>query len=305
MSGETMSSPNAREAVPAAGHAGQPTVSLIITTYNRPRALDRVLASVAAQAVPPVQVLVADDGSGPETSAVLARWRERLGDRLLHCWQPDEGFRVTAARNRAIRDAVGDLLVFVDGDCLMRHDFIAQHQSVAERGFATAGNRVLLSEALTRRIEAGTADPTRWGLFSWLWAWLLREVNRPWGLLRLPGQRWRRLSGQPWALFKTCNCAVWRDDMLALNGFEEEIEGWGFEDTDLILRWFNRGGRLKMGRFGTTVLHLWHPEAARHAAAHNERRAREAGASGDTRARRGLAERAPEDRHQPTREPAP
>jgi len=91
-------------------------ISLIISTYNRPRTLDRVLASVARQQEMPLQVLVADDGSGPETVQVVACWREHLGERLLHCWQPDEGFRLSAARNRAIREAWGDLLVFVDGD---------------------------------------------------------------------------------------------------------------------------------------------------------------------------------------------
>ena len=103
------------QGTPAARREGRPTVSLIISTYNRPRALDRVLASVARQQEMPLQVLVADDGSGPETVQVVTRWREHLGERLLHCWQPDEGFRLSAARNRAIREARGDLLVFVDG----------------------------------------------------------------------------------------------------------------------------------------------------------------------------------------------
>ena len=95
------------QGTPAARREGRPTVSLIISTYNRPRALDRVLASVARQQEMPLQVLVADDGSGPETVQVVARWREHLGERLLHCWQPDEGFRLSAARNRAIREARG------------------------------------------------------------------------------------------------------------------------------------------------------------------------------------------------------
>ena len=276
-----------------------PTVSLIVSTYQRPAALDRVLASVAAQTVPPLQVLVADDGSGLATAEVVARWRAQLGDRLLHCWQPDEGFRLSASRNRAIRDARGELLVFVDGDCLMRRDFVAEHQRLAERGFATAGNRVLLTEGITRAIEAGQVDPLEWSLRAWLRAWLRGDVNRPWGLLRLPGQAWRRMRGQPWRLFKTCNVALWRDDITRLNGFEEEIVGWGFEDTDLVLRWFNAGGRLKSGRFGTTVLHLWHREEARHSAERNRERAFMAGTGGVVQARKDLAQRPETDRYTP------
>lgn len=282
---------------PASGQA--PTVSLIVSTYQRPAALDRVLASVAAQTVLPLQVVVADDGSGLATAEVVARWREQLGERLLHCWQPDEGFRLSASRNRAIRDARGELLVFVDGDCLMRPDFVAEHQRLAESGFATAGNRVLLTEGITRAIEAGQVDPLGWGLWAWLKAWLRGDVNRPWGLLKLPGQAWRRTRGRPWRLFKTCNVALWRDDIIRLNGFEEEIVGWGFEDTDLVLRWFNAGGRLKSGRFGTTVLHLWHREEARHSAERNRERAFMAGTGGVVQARKGLAQRPETDRYTP------
>lgn len=278
-----------------------PSVSLIISTYQRPEALDRVLASVAAQTVLPLQVLVADDGSGLPTAEVVERWRPVLGERLIHCWQPDEGFRLSASRNRAIRDAEGELLVFIDGDCLMRPDFVFEHQRLAERGFATAGNRVLLAESITKEIEAGRIDPLRWGFGCWLRAWIKGEVNRPWGLIRLPGQWWRRLKGKPWRHFKTCNVALWREDMQQLNGFEEEIVGWGFEDTDLVLRWFNMGGRLKIGKFGTTVLHLWHPEAARHSMDANRKLAFDAGNGGAVAARAGLAQRADTDRYDPPR----
>ena len=276
-----------------------PTVSRVISTYNRPQALDQVLASAARQRVQPLQILVADDGSGLETARVVARWQQHFGERLLHVWQPDEGFRLSAARNRAIRDATGELVVFVDGDCLMREDFIEQHQRLAERGFATAGNRVLLGEAITPDIEAGRCNPLDWSCTQWLSAWQRGDVNHALGLARLPGQAWRRLSGRPWRHFKGCNMALWREDLVRLNGFEQEISGWGFEDTDLILRWFNLGGRLKSGRFATTVLHMWHREAPRDAAEQNERHARLAGSRGAIEAGQGLAQLAPHDRYAP------
>ena len=79
---------------------------------------------------------------------------------------------------------------------------LKRYTRLAERGFATAGNRVLLTEGITRAIEAGQVDPLDWSLRAWLRAWLRGDVNRPWGLLRLPGQAWRRMRGQPWRLFK-------------------------------------------------------------------------------------------------------
>ena len=275
-----------------------PTVSLVISTYNRPQALDRVLASVARQRVLPDQVLVADDGSGLETARVVARWQQGAGlaagmpsgtgsvsvggaasgvgavagtgsapatgarvpaaapatasplaGRLLHVWQPDEGFRLSAARNRAIREATGELIVFVDGDCLLRPDFVEAHQQVAERGFATAGNRVLLGQAVTADIEAGRQNPAGLvvpALADGLAAGGCQSragAAAPAGTVVASG-----CPDGPWRHFKGCNMALWRDDLVRLNGFEEEIAGWGFEDTDLILRWFNLGGRLKSGR---------------------------------------------------------
>ena len=85
-----------------------PSVSLVIATYNWPVALDRVLASVLAQQSPPEQVLIADDGSTADTARVVERWRPAFGERLVHVWRPDDGFRAGEVRNRAARDATGN-----------------------------------------------------------------------------------------------------------------------------------------------------------------------------------------------------
>ena len=102
-----------------------PSVALILTTYNRPAALDRVLDSVSRQTQPPEQVIIADDGSDERTTAVVESWRPRLRSPLHHAWQPDDGFRAAASRNRAAREAETDLLLFVDGDCLLRTGVVA------------------------------------------------------------------------------------------------------------------------------------------------------------------------------------
>lgn len=277
----------------------RPSVSLVIATYNWPVALDRVLASVLAQQSPPEQVLIADDGSTADTARVVERWRPAFGERLVHVWRPDDGFRAGEVRNRAARDATGELLVFVDGDCLLRPDVIARHRQLAEPGCAVAGNRVLLSRALTEAIEAGRANPLDWQLADWWRARRGGDVGRLFPLLTLPGQAWRRSRPRHWLQFRSCNIAVWRDDYVRVNGFDERISGWGFEDSDLAIRLINAGVRIKSGRFATAVLHLWHQERPRDQAERNRAHALAMLRDQVVRAAQGLAERDPGDRYPP------
>ena len=276
-----------------------PSVALIVTTYNRPAALDRVLDSVARQTSLPRQVIIADDGSDARTTAVIAGWRGRLGVPLLHTWQPDDGFRAGASRNRAARDADADLLLFVDGDCLLRSGVVAEHRRLAERGCAVAGNRILLSPGLTEAVEQGRTDPIAWKASDWARARLRGDVERLWPLIPLPGHAWRRLRPRHWVQMRGCNMAVAREDFERVNGFEEEISGWGFEDSDLAIRLINAGVKVKSGRFATAVLHLWHRERARDAAEMNRRRALAARRSGIVLADLGLSQRSPQERYEP------
>ncbi len=214
-------------------------------------------------------------------------------------WQPDEGFRAAASRNRAAGEAEADLLVFVDGDCLLRPAVIAEHRRLAEAGCAVAGNRMLLSPRLTEAVEQGTADPVTWGLADWTRARLRGDVERLWPLVTLPGHAWRRLRPVHWLQMRGCNMAVFRDDFERINGFEEQISGWGFEDSDLAIRLINAGIKVKSGRFATAVLHLWHRERPRDAAEKNRQRALAARRSGVILADLGLRQRTPEERFDP------
>lgn len=273
-----------------------PRVALVIATYNRPAALDRVLASVLAQHSPPEEVLVADDGSTAETAAVVERWQPAFGQRLRHVWQADEGFRLARVRNLAAREASADLLVFIDGDCLLRPGVIGAHRKLAEPACAVAGNRILLSPSLTEAIEAGRVDPLRWTAADWWRARRAGGVRRLFPLLTLPGQAWRRLRPRHWIQFRGCNMAVWREHLERINGFEEELSGWGFEDSDLAIRLNNAGIGIKSGRFATAVLHLWHRESPRDNAERNRQHAMRVLHDRVVRARRGLAEQVRGDR---------
>lgn len=230
------------------------------------------MASVAAQRVLPQEVVIADDGSTDETAQCIQHWRSRLSIPLKHIWQADEGFQAAKIRNRAIYAAGGDYLVFVDGDCVLRPNFIQAHARLAESGRFVSGNRLLLSKTWTEQFLGTPQKTMPTNPFSLLSMRLCGAVNRCLPLLSLPLGPLRRWPAKRWKGAKTCNLGIWRKDLLAINGFDESFTGWGFEDSDCVIRLLNRGVRAKNGRFATAVFHLWHKEASREKAKENWKR---------------------------------
>jgi glycosyltransferase involved in cell wall biosynthesis len=238
-------------------------ISVIVTTYNRADALEAVLAALARQTDRQFEVVMADDGSGPATSAVIDRWRSRIGAPLSHVWQVDRGFRAAEIRNRAILASHGDYCIFLDGDCLVRLDFIARHRRLAERGWFVTGNRVLLSPALTETVLRQGLHPDSWTAGEWVRERLRGGVNRLAAVPRVPLGPARKLTARQWRGARSCNLAVWRSDLDRVDGFDARFSGWGREDSDLLIRLIHSGVRRKDGRFATGVIHLWHAEADR------------------------------------------
>ena len=248
-------------------------ISLIVTTYNRPDALQAVLRSLAVQSDRACEVLIADDGSRDETAQAIAAVAGDFPLPLVHLWQEDAGFRAAAARNLAVAASRGDYLIFVDGDCVLRPDFVARHRALAEKGWFVAGNRVLLSKNFTADVlQSPTAELYADSLLTWFGRRLGGAINRWLPLCFVGGQRWRKRQPQRWQGARTCNLALWRSDFLTVNGFDEAFQGWGHEDADLAIRLLRAGVQRKDGRFATAVLHLWHHENDRSNLAENERR---------------------------------
>jgi glycosyltransferase involved in cell wall biosynthesis len=218
------------------------------------------------------EIVVADDGSGPQTRALIGRWVADIGVRLEHIWQEDRGFRAGEARNRAVLAARGDYCIFLDGDCIPRPDFVAVHRALAEPGWFVTGNRVLMSRELTERILAQASEVERSSLSAFTALRRHRKINRLAPLLSLPLGPLRKLRPHAWRGARSCNLAVWRRDFDAVDGFDASYSGWGLEDSDLLIRLLRAGIRRKDGNFATGVLHLWHPENDRSLLPDNQRR---------------------------------
>jgi len=247
-----------------------------------------VLAGLFAQTDLGFEVLVADDGSREDTGALVADLARQAPVQVAHVWQEDRGFRAGAARKRAAARAAGAYLLFIDGDCVPRGDFIACHRVLAEPGWMVAGNRILLSESFTAQALAEGWPLHQWSLDRWRVARHGGAINRTLPLHSLPLGPLRKLAARRWQRVRTCNLALWATDFATVNGFDETYEGWGFEDSDLAVRLLNAGVRRKEGAFATGMLHLWHRENDRRFEARNLERLHARLASGMVRAELGL-----------------
>nr|MBA3318796.1 glycosyltransferase [Gemmatimonadales bacterium] len=150
-------------------------LSVIVTTYNQPRALTLVLAGLGRQSLGDFEVLIADDGSGPETAAVIAGHSARAPFPIRHVWHPDEGFRKCAVSNQAIQEAAGDYLIFFDGDCIPTRRCLEIHVRSARRDGYLAGGAVSLPRRFGERL---TPELVSRGALDRVGTWW-REVNKP------------------------------------------------------------------------------------------------------------------------------
>jgi len=229
--------------------------SVLVTTFRRPRHLALVLESIAAQRGVPrtFEIIVADDGSGDETSAVVAAFAASGDVPVRFTTQPHEGFRLARVRNNAARLARGDYLLFVDGDCVLpRHHLEAHHRrrrpGIALLGFcgrlSEEASQLLVPEnlAVTNLPALVTATEAR--------ALARRHRRARWHALVRHADKPRLAGG---------DFGVWRRDFAAVNGFDERFIGWGQEDDDLGLRLRAAGVRLESVLDLTCSLHVWHP----------------------------------------------
>jgi glycosyltransferase involved in cell wall biosynthesis len=268
-------------------------ISVIVSTYNRPDALDVALRALSRQSDRHFEIVVADDGSGAATARVVRDWTARTPVAVKHVWHEDRGFHLAEIRNLGIRESAGRYLVFLDGDCITRPSFLAAHRRLAEPGWFVTGNRILMSQRLTAQALAEASatrpEPESFGSLAHLSLRARGDLNRIAPLLALPLGSLRKRRATQWRGANGSNMAFWRGDLEAVDGFDAAFTGWGREDSDIFVRLIRAGVRRKDGRFATGVLHLWHREADRSGLDTNERRLAEIIGGNGVKARRGLS----------------
>jgi glycosyltransferase involved in cell wall biosynthesis len=226
-------------------------IGVVITTYNSPLWLSKVLTGYENQSQPDFRVIIADDGSTNETRDLIDRFRERGILQIDHVWHEDDGFRKCQILNKAI-------LIFTDGDCIPEPDFIATHQRLAEPGVFLSGGYIKLTMPVS---EAISDDDIRSGVIfdpQWLVSKGQPKNHKLWKLSSSSLKKTFLNAITPAAAsWNGMNSSTWTKDLIAVNGFNEDMQ-YGGLDRELGERLWNFGHKSRQIRYSTVCLHLDH-----------------------------------------------
>jgi glycosyltransferase involved in cell wall biosynthesis len=206
----------------------------------------------------PDEIIVGDDGSTEETKQTIDKFRENCTTRVVHVWQPDEGFKLSQIRNKSFAAASKEYVIQIDGDVILNKLFIEDHLSFAKKKVFIAGTRSLLTNLSTEQIlEEKAID----GVAK------RYELDKRYNARRIPiaahlyFQLQKGIAQTKYVL--GANMSFWRHDLLAVNGYNESYSGWGKEDNDLAIRLFNAGIQIHSLRFAAIIYHLKHNESSK------------------------------------------
>lgn len=233
-------------------------ISVIVSTYNHPEWLGKVLHGYRFQIFKDFELIVADDGSDDRTTEVIERFEKIAGYPLRRMWHADEGYRRQTILNRTLLGAEHDYILMTDGDCIPRPDFLAVHAARARRGHFVSGGYAKLPMALSKHLSFDDIESGRAFNVGYLRKNGLKEFS-PTFKLALPvgmAPLLDRITPTK-ATWNNCNASGWKEDLIAVNGFNEDMQ-YGGADRELGERLVNYGVTGIQTRYEAVVLHLDH-----------------------------------------------
>ncbi|WP_298904258.1 glycosyltransferase family 2 protein [uncultured Psychroserpens sp.] len=236
-------------------------VSIIISTYNKPNWLQKVLWSYNQQTINDFEVVIADDGSTEETRALINDMKTKMSYPIIHVWQEDNGFQKTKILNKATVASRGDYLIYTDGDCLARADFIETHLAHRSKGCALSSGYFKLTNKVSNLIGLEEINSQQCFDKSWL---LSHGQPNSFKMNKLTRSKFKaallNFITPTKATFDGMNASAWKVDILTVNGFDERMQ-YGGEDRELGERLMNYGIKFKQIRYSAICLHLFHERA--------------------------------------------
>ncbi|MDR1678755.1 MAG: glycosyltransferase family 2 protein [Prevotellaceae bacterium] len=232
------------------------SIGVIISTYNNPAWLEKVLWGYCNQTKKPDEIVIADDGSREETRFLIESFEEKLP--IKHVWHEDRGFQKSQILNKALVVATADYLIFTDQDCIPREDFVEMHAHFAEQGYLLSGGYFKLPMDISLKINE--KDIISGNVFSLKWL-KTQGLKCSFKCTKLFRNRafaaFMNFVTPTRATWNGMNSSGWRDDMLKINGFNEQMQ-YGGQDREFGERLFNLGIKPKQIRYSAICLHLDH-----------------------------------------------
>ncbi|MDI1317119.1 glycosyltransferase family 2 protein [Flavobacterium sp.] len=233
-------------------------LSIIISTYNSEEWLHKVLLGYTIQSENDFEIIVADDGSTNKTKSVIDSFRDKFKHPIQHVWHEDLGFRKCKILNTAILASNSDYLLFTDGDCIPRKDFVAQHLKEKEKGFFLSGGYFKLPMNISTTISDHDIIHQKCFKVSWLrkqglkLSFKITKLNNNKYFAKF--MNWLTPTKRSW---NGHNSSGFKSDILAINGFNELLD-YGGEDREMGERLFNNGLLSKQIRYRAICIHLDH-----------------------------------------------
>lgn len=232
------------------------TIGVVISTYNNPRWLEKTLWGYLYQTHKVDEVVIADDGSKEETRILIDSFKDKLP--IKHVWHEDRGFQKSEILNKALLAAQSDYLIFTDQDCIPRADFVEVHYNNAQPGWFISGGYFKMTLAVSESIKQ--QDVENGSIFTTQW---LKKNGQPtsFKMTKLTTKRWfarfMNTITPTKATWNGCNASGWREDMLQINGYNEDMH-YGGQDREFGERLWNLGIKSKQLRYSAIVMHLDH-----------------------------------------------
>lgn len=175
---------------------------------------------------------------------------------IIHIWQEDLGFRASEVRNKAIKECNYEYIIQIDGDTVLHKDFIKDHKNLATKNCFISGSRVLVGKETTAKKIKNMSihfSPFTKGIINRFNAIRLPIYNIFFKPKNTPIEKLMyKIRG--------CNMSFWKEDIMAVNGYDENFSGWGREDSELVLRLLKKGVYLKTIKLAAIQYHLHHKE---------------------------------------------
>ncbi|XOB61343.1 glycosyltransferase [Campylobacterota bacterium DY0563] len=237
------------------------TISVIVSVYKDTEALDLILHSLLNQTIDDFEIIISEDCQSTEMQTYLEKYKDNK--RITHLSQEDKGWQKNIALNKAVRQAKGEYLIFIDGDIIPYRDFVEKHKQNITHSRILCGKRVELGSFFSKLIRKGYLSTYIVEKLYWLFLPFFaldkaRHIEE--GLKLKKDSSLEKKLNKKRPMIIGCNFSCFKKDLEFINGFDEDYTSPSVgEDIDLTWRFQHFDIDSKSVRYLANTFHLYHP----------------------------------------------